>query len=140
MQQNDFSTSEEEETNFADISQAQSSDKRVCPQGSGAMAYAEWLVNQSHSAHMPAREISIMSFCSGMVTEVIAGAAIKAACDKRGQKLSLHHRAACENNPTKQALIIRRFSEVQNVFHDVNQMSGRFVKDNMKCLVYCVQS
>lgn len=136
----DQSTSESEDEELerkaqkrAKSTEAQTPPLSPMPDGSSVSAYARWAVQRLSNSECqricqgPRR---IMSFCTGMATEVIVGEATVQALQHCGHKLQLTHVVACELDQRKMKFIKKHFPVYDHYVRDVGCMSKELVLDD----------
>ena len=103
------------------------------PDGSSVTAYARWAAQRlsiderQRICQAPRR---IISFCTGMATEVIVGEALALALQLCGHELQLHHVAACELDERKMKFIQKHFPVYDTYVRDVGCMANERVLDD----------
>lgn len=102
------------------------------PSGSNVGAYARWAVDQvspEDCARICAKPRGMLSFCTGMATDVIVTDALARALRAKNHELQVRHLAACELKAPKLAFIRRRFNVFEHYFKDVKDMANPTIMD-----------
>ena len=101
------------------------------PRSSNVSAYMDWAVDQLSPSELARIQEAqrVMSFCTGMATEVIVTTAAVASLRAKNRLLEVRHVASCENAKQKREFLQRRFPMFDFYFNDVAKMSDKYLMD-----------
>lgn len=104
----------------------------TCQMKSDVSSFAQWAVDKllpDERQQVCRRERTLLSFCTGMATEVMVMDALARAFATHDLRLSHRHIACCEKEPAKRQFIQTHMPVFLHYFKDVGDMSRDVIYD-----------